>query len=213
MTTLSNEDIVGELGWTMQIVADMNGGRIPKFWRPPYGDVDNRVRAIARGVFGLETVVWNEDTADWNIGGDSRYTVASVSASYEGLIRGPKTRGLNVLQHEIQSTSVQVFRNSYPKMLANGWKIGNIPEAFGMDWYQNSVGHGNTDPVASMVVGGVLVAPLSTTSVSASNVTTASPEATSSTALAIPQVISVAEERLGWSVVVLLAAGALLLIQ
>lgn len=44
----------------MQIISDLNGGRIPKFWRPPFGDVDNRVRAIAKGVFGLETVVWNQ---------------------------------------------------------------------------------------------------------------------------------------------------------
>lgn len=44
----------------MQIISDVNGGRLPRFWRPPYGDVDNRVRAIAKQVFGLETVVWNQ---------------------------------------------------------------------------------------------------------------------------------------------------------
>ena len=60
MTTLTNEQVLGELGWTMQIISDLNGGRLPKFWRPPYGDVDNRVRAIAKGVFNLETVVWNQ---------------------------------------------------------------------------------------------------------------------------------------------------------
>jgi peptidoglycan/xylan/chitin deacetylase (PgdA/CDA1 family) len=60
MTSMSNEDVLSELGWTMQIIADLNGGRIPRFWRPPFGDVDNRVRAIAKGVFGLETVVWNK---------------------------------------------------------------------------------------------------------------------------------------------------------
>ena len=59
MTSLSNEDVLSELGWTMQLIADLNGGRIPRYWRPPFGDVDNRVRAIAKGVFGLETVVWN----------------------------------------------------------------------------------------------------------------------------------------------------------
>lgn len=60
MTTLTNEQVVGELGWTMQALSDLNGGRVPKFWRPPYGDVDNRVRAIAKGVFDLETVLWDE---------------------------------------------------------------------------------------------------------------------------------------------------------
>lgn len=59
MTTRTNEQVVGELGWTMQIIADVTGGHIPAFWRPPYGDVDNRVRAIAKEVFGLTTVLWN----------------------------------------------------------------------------------------------------------------------------------------------------------
>jgi len=59
MTSMSNEDVLSELGWTMQLISDLNGGRIPRYWRPPFGDVDNRVRAIAKGVFGLETVVWN----------------------------------------------------------------------------------------------------------------------------------------------------------
>jgi peptidoglycan/xylan/chitin deacetylase (PgdA/CDA1 family) len=48
MTTLSNEEALAELAWTMQVIHDMTGGRVPRFWRPPYGDSDNRVRAIAR---------------------------------------------------------------------------------------------------------------------------------------------------------------------
>jgi chitin deacetylase len=67
MTSMSNEDVLSELGWTMQIIADLNGGRIPRFWRPPFGDVDNRVRAIAKGVFGLETVVWNQGKSFFQI--------------------------------------------------------------------------------------------------------------------------------------------------
>jgi chitin deacetylase len=63
MTSMSNEDVLSELGWTMQLISDLNGGRIPRYWRPPFGDVDNRVRAIAKGVFGLETVVWNRGTS------------------------------------------------------------------------------------------------------------------------------------------------------
>ena len=34
----------------MQLVANSTGGRLPKFWRPPYGDTDVRVSAIAREV-------------------------------------------------------------------------------------------------------------------------------------------------------------------
>jgi len=80
MTTLSNIDILGQvcnldspilacanftnqLGWTMQLIHNSTGGRVPRFWRPPYGDSDMRVRSIAKEVFGLDTVVWNSEYA------------------------------------------------------------------------------------------------------------------------------------------------------
>ena len=67
MTTLSNLEVVGQvngislylntalivkskLGWTMELIHNSTGGRVPRYWRPPYGDSDNRVRAIAKQV-------------------------------------------------------------------------------------------------------------------------------------------------------------------
>ena len=47
----------------MELIHNSTGGRVPRYWRPPYGDVDVRVRAIALEVFGLETVVWNAEYA------------------------------------------------------------------------------------------------------------------------------------------------------
>ena len=61
MTTLNNSQVVAELGWTMQIIHDLTGGRVPRYWRPPYGDSDNRVRAIAKTVFGLTQIDWNNE--------------------------------------------------------------------------------------------------------------------------------------------------------
>lgn len=61
MTTLSNEAVVAELGWTMQIIHDSTGGRVPRFWRPPYGDADERIRAIAKNVFSLTMIIWNQE--------------------------------------------------------------------------------------------------------------------------------------------------------
>ena len=45
----------------MQLIHNSTGGRVPRYWRPPYGDSDMRVRAIALEVFGLETVIWNAE--------------------------------------------------------------------------------------------------------------------------------------------------------
>jgi chitin deacetylase len=61
MTTLSNADVVAQLGWTLQVIYDSTKGRLARFWRPPFGDVDTRVTAIAKEVFGLTTILWNRE--------------------------------------------------------------------------------------------------------------------------------------------------------
>ncbi|CAD6566542.1 MAG: hypothetical protein TREMPRED_002727 [Tremellales sp. Tagirdzhanova-0007] len=168
-TTLSNEAVLAELGWTMQIISDLNGGRLPKYWRPPYGDVDNRVRAIAKGVFGLTTVVWNQDTADWAIGTDPAYTISGVEATMDGWFKGPKSPGLCMLEHELNNNTVGVFMTEYPVMTENGWIVKSVPDAFGMPWYQNADG-GNTGPVTSLAIGlGTLAITNATSSTSSSS--------------------------------------------
>ncbi|ODO05320.1 chitin deacetylase [Cryptococcus wingfieldii CBS 7118] len=179
MTTKSNEEVVGELGWTIQALADLNGGRIPKFWRPPYGDVDNRVRAIAKGVFGLETVLWNEDTNDWAIADEPhKYSISSVEATFDEWITGNRTEPLLLLEHELDNNTVTVFKDTYWKFAAHDWTVVNVADAFNMTWYVNS-GEGNTDTVTTMSVAGTLTtASTSTTSSAAS--TTASGSVTGS---------------------------------
>ena len=151
MTTLTNEQIVGELGWSLQIMSNLNGGRISRFWRPPYGDVDNRVRAIAKGVFGLETVVWTHDTGDWNLDNGGSYTVDGIVREYNTWL-ADKTQGINVLEHEVRPSQVDVFRQVYPRAKQLGWDIGNIADTFGLPWYQNAAD--DESAVVSMGVAG-----------------------------------------------------------
>ncbi len=61
MTALSNDDVVAQLGWTLQLIYNSTGGRLARYWRPPYGDTDARVNAIAREVFGLKGILWNQE--------------------------------------------------------------------------------------------------------------------------------------------------------
>lgn len=39
MTTLSNEEIIAELGWSKKVIKDVLGVT-PNTWRPPYGDIE-----------------------------------------------------------------------------------------------------------------------------------------------------------------------------
>lgn len=146
-TTLTNQQLVAELGWTMQIIADSSGGYMPKFWRPPYGDVDNRVRAIAEEIFGLTNVLWNHDTNDWCLqdNGPSECPgqvpgkdYASVAAAANAGVNGPKTPGLMMLEHELSHESIKVFKTYYPTLKGLGWIPDNVPNMFSSPWYKNA---------------------------------------------------------------------------
>lgn len=136
MTSLSNEDAMAELGWTMQIIYDMTGGRVPRYWRPPFGDSDNRIRSIAR-LFGLQQVDWNQDTDDWEIA-NKKLTLAQIEASLAKFISGPKSPGLIILEHELYPETVEAFVNAYPLMKSSGWDVRNIPDLFSAPYYQNA---------------------------------------------------------------------------
>ena len=69
MTTLSTEEAIAELGWTKKIIKDVLGVT-PQYWRPPYGDIDDRIRAIGQAM-DLTPVMWTRisPTATFDTGG------------------------------------------------------------------------------------------------------------------------------------------------
>ncbi|GAA5967918.1 hypothetical protein JCM21900_000745 [Sporobolomyces salmonicolor] len=148
-TTLNDSAVLGELGWTAQIILDKTGW-LPAFWRPPYGDVDDRIRAIAEQVFGLKTVIWNQDSNDWCLNdqggtdcvGSGPANEAALQTELRGFQDGPKTPGLIVLEHELTNYSVEGFMSTYSNLKSKGWSAANIPLLFNMDWYQNAAENG-----------------------------------------------------------------------
>ncbi|KAH3661575.1 hypothetical protein OGAPHI_006423 [Ogataea philodendri] len=62
---LNNEDIVAQLQWSIWAM-NATGSHLPKWYRPPYGGVDDRVRQIARA-FGMQAVLWDHDSFDWKM--------------------------------------------------------------------------------------------------------------------------------------------------
>lgn len=158
MTTLDNMQLLGEFGWTMQLIHNSTGGRLPRYWRPPYGDADNRVRAIAQEIFGLTTIIWNQEcvisdlfsevvgsyltvyyhsTEDWSLttGGT---TPEQVQSSLEKWLTGPKSPGLIILEHELSNMSVQAFIDAFPLIGQNGWNIVSVTELNNSSPYQNA---------------------------------------------------------------------------
>ncbi|KIM25956.1 carbohydrate esterase family 4 protein [Serendipita vermifera MAFF 305830] len=188
MSTLTNRQLVADLGWTMQIIHDSTGGRVPRYWRPPYGDCDNRVRAIAKEVFGLTTVIWNQDSQDWTMAAPGGTTLPAIQASFTRWLNGPRSPGLIVLEHEITADDVTAFMNMYPLIAAATggapWQAVSVAQLFDghhgpggpngtMGWYQNA--DDNTSPVTSAeIISGLVTGSASATASGAHNGTVSS---------------------------------------
>ncbi|KAJ3984151.1 hypothetical protein F5890DRAFT_77181 [Lentinula detonsa] len=60
-------------------------GVTPTCWRPPYGDIDDRIRAIANAL-GLQTIMWKYDTADASVDGTT-ITDETVENNYNDFLQ------------------------------------------------------------------------------------------------------------------------------
>ncbi|WFD00156.1 hypothetical protein MYAM1_002903 [Malassezia yamatoensis] len=119
MTTLTNEQVFAELYYTMRIIKDVTG-ITTRCWRPPFGDVDDRVRAIAAGL-GLRTIIWSDDTDDWNIIPDGDLSTGKIDSNYQSIIDKQtqnklKGEGVNVLTHELTLNTMGEFQKEFPKI-------------------------------------------------------------------------------------------------
>ncbi|KAL0142494.1 hypothetical protein V8B55DRAFT_1498571 [Mucor lusitanicus] len=120
MTTQTNAQVVAELYWTLKAIKEATGVT-SKCWRPPQGDVDDRVRAIAHQM-GLRTILWDLDTNDWDMpapGGGS-LAPSKVDKMFSTWINNKKSgkdkKGHIVLEHELNSATVNMSMFWMPKL-------------------------------------------------------------------------------------------------
>jgi chitin deacetylase len=171
--------VLGELGWNMQIIYDLSG-RVPKLFRPPQGDVDDRVRAIAKEVFGLTTVMWTADCNDWcleasggstcpgEVPGEDR---ASVKSAIDAALKRPKSPGVSILEHELNHVTIELFTQYYPTLNASGWKPQAVSDQFGLNWYANAVDNDDIPINVTSMVAATTLAEVQQNNQSSTNAT------------------------------------------
>jgi Polysaccharide deacetylase len=128
---LTNEQIVAELGWTRKAIKDVTGVT-PILFRPPYGDIDDRVRAIAKAM-NLVPTIWTSipdangdgdveqwDSNDWRVHAGTLKPVDNQKNFYATLDKSQNlTTGVIVLQHDIYPETVDIaIGNTIPDALA-----------------------------------------------------------------------------------------------
>ncbi|KAI9513314.1 carbohydrate esterase family 4 protein [Russula earlei] len=154
MTALSNADVTAQLGWSLQIIYNSTGGRLARYWRPPYGDVDARVAAIALEVFGLQTIVWNRDTSDWSLGLPGGTSPQAVGSNMQQWLSGPQNPGLIILEHELTDYSVQAFMTAYPLAKQYNWNVQSLASVVGTNGAYQNLGNPAGQPTLAPLVAG-----------------------------------------------------------
>lgn len=103
---LSNEQIISQIEWSIWAM-NATCGHLPKWFRPPYGGLDNRVRAIIRQ-FGMQNVVWDFDTFDWKLISDgSKNHEREIYDNLKNFKLKKNNRGL-ILEHDVFLKTVDV---------------------------------------------------------------------------------------------------------
>lgn len=105
---LTNEQVVAQIEWSVWAM-NATYGHIPKWFRPPYGGIDNRIRAILRQ-FGMQAVLWDFDTVDWRL---ESSLPPQESQIYAGVAEFQRTRGNRglILEHDGVELTVNVAIN------------------------------------------------------------------------------------------------------
>ncbi|CCD24606.1 chitin deacetylase CDA2 NDAI_0D02920 [Naumovozyma dairenensis CBS 421] len=107
LPSLSNEQIIAQIQWSIWAM-NATGHHFPKWFRPPYGGIDNRVRAITRQ-FGLQAALWNHDTFDWKL--VSNDPIRTEEQIYEEVRKWKSQGGGLILEHDGSHRPVDVALN------------------------------------------------------------------------------------------------------
>lgn len=131
LTALTNEQVVAELGWSRQAIFETLGVS-PLYWRPPWGDIDNRVRAISLAM-GMRPIIWTRnpadlaqfDTNDWKVPGGI-VTGQQSFQQFQSILTNATTlnTGFIVLQHDLFEQEVGTY--SYTALLHRVLTSGDI---------------------------------------------------------------------------------------
>ncbi|KAG8932484.1 chitin deacetylase [Tulasnella sp. 418] len=137
LTTLTNEQIVAELGWTRKVIKDVTG-LSPATMRPPQGDMDSRVRAISLAM-GLTPVLWTEDatgsfdTFDWHISAGMT-TGQQAWDDFQKILATAESRqnGFITLQHDLHPETVNFALHTVPWAIDSGkFKVTTVIDCLG----------------------------------------------------------------------------------
>ncbi|KAF9158887.1 hypothetical protein DFQ26_007130 [Actinomortierella ambigua] len=120
-TSLTNEQFIAEVKYTELAIKEVCGVTT-RYFRPPYGDVDNRIRGLLDAM-GYINVIWDYDTDDWQMSPGGSRTEAQVDDEFAKWIAAAPndTTGHIVLEHELYQNTVDAAIKNLPAVQKT-WK-------------------------------------------------------------------------------------------
>ncbi|KAG1145932.1 hypothetical protein G6F37_004268 [Rhizopus arrhizus] len=169
LTTLTNEQVVAELKWTELAIKEIIGVS-PRLFRPPYGDIDNRVRDIGTAL-GFTSVIWDHDTNDWMLAENAAgFKSEFIDGNFTEWVKEANTSstgGLS-LEHDITQVTINVAIKNLPA-LQKAYEVVTVGQCSGVSSYKES---NTTVSVNTTTAANVTTASSTTISISVTPVAT-----------------------------------------
>lgn len=114
LATLSGGGVRSETDGAAAVFESIIGYR-PKLVRPPYGSINDTVRAN----IGAPMILWSVDTLDWKYKNTASILGYTMSEVYDGAI---------ILMHDIHPTSVEAVPTVIDTLRADGYEFVTVSE-------------------------------------------------------------------------------------
>jgi peptidoglycan/xylan/chitin deacetylase (PgdA/CDA1 family) len=166
LMSLTDEQIIAEIKQTEDLIASLTDGHRPRYIRPPYGEADDRVKAIIHA-HGLQAVLWNMDTLDYSIVNGNQdpqeivQAFGKVVASGASALNPFNNPGFMSLQHDIYLKSVEQEQDIIDMLVSKGFKMVTVSQCTGDGHPYKNMPKGSSpvQPVDSNPVPGTPVQP------------------------------------------------------
>jgi hypothetical protein len=99
LTSQTTEEIIAETKWTEMAIKEAVN-LTPKWFRPPQGDFDDRVRGILTQL-GYKVAIWDRDTFDWQSNSDPTWDLNWIPGNFSLWVQNTTSpTGFASLEHD-----------------------------------------------------------------------------------------------------------------
>ena len=132
LTKLSKDQIIEQMERTDEVIQSIIGIK-PRFMRPPYGYVNQKVVTVLRSA-GYLIINWNHDTNDWR----HQDSYANIVGYIQNQISFPRTKdeGPIILQHDSLRSSTHLQSGIIKILRHKGYQFVSMYECIGQEPYR-----------------------------------------------------------------------------